>query len=36
MEKPSLMTMTLFMQILFKFNLDHDIEDLQNGYEEMF
>ena len=29
------MTMTLFMRLFFKFNLDHDMEDLIEGYEEM-
>lgn len=35
MRKVSLMTMTLFMRLFFKFNLDHDMEDLMEGYEEM-
>ena len=35
MRKLSLMTMTLFMRIFFKFNLDHDMEDLREGYEEI-
>lgn len=35
MKKINLMTITLYMRIFFKFNLDHDIEDLQDGYEEI-
>lgn len=35
MKKLSLMTMTLYMRIFFKFNLDHDMEDLREGYEEI-
>lgn len=35
MRKVSLMTMTMFMRILFKYNLDHDREDLLDGYEEI-
>lgn len=35
MRKLSLMTMTLFMRIFFKYNLDHDIDDLREGYEEI-
>lgn len=35
MGKLSVMTITLFMRIFFKFNLDHDIEDLREGYEEI-
>lgn len=35
MRKVSLMTMTMFMRILFNYNLDHDKEDLLDGYEEI-
>ena len=35
MRRVSLMTMTLFMRLLFKFKLDHDMEDMVEGYEEM-
>lgn len=35
MRRVSLMTMTLFMRLFFKFNLDQDMEDLMEGYEEM-
>lgn len=35
MNKISLMTLSMYMRIFFKFNLDHDIEDLKDGYEEM-
>lgn len=35
MKRVSMMTMTLFMRLLFKFKLDHDMEDMADGYEEM-
>ncbi len=35
MRRVSMMTMTLFMRLLFKFKLDQDMEDMAEGYEEM-
>ncbi len=35
MRRVSMMTMTLFMRLLFKYQMDHDMEDLLEGYEEM-
>lgn len=35
MKKPGLMTMTMFFRVFFKFQADHDKEDLIDGYQEM-
>lgn len=35
MKRVSMMTMTLFMRLMFKFKLDHDMDDMLEGYEEM-
>ena len=35
MNRKNVMTMTMFIQLLFKFKLDHDTEDFRDGYEEM-
>lgn len=35
MRKANLMTMSMFMRIFFKYQIDHDLDDLRDGYEEM-
>lgn len=35
MIKKNVMTMSMFLRIFFKFQLDQDMEDLKEGYEEM-
>lgn len=35
MKKPGLMTLMMFIKLFFKFQMDHDMEDLIDGYNEM-
>ena len=35
MKNPAIMTMTMFFRLLYMYKLDHDVEELAEGYDEM-